>query len=63
MLDNDPELDLMIIDLLGVEYRSSASIALELQLPESVIIKALKDLIDCQIYTIDKSDLGYKVND
>jgi len=63
MLNSNPELDLMIIDSLGDEYRTSASIALELQLPESIIINVLRNLIECQIYTITKGELGYKIDD
>jgi len=60
-LKDNPEIDLMIIDSLDIEYRQVSVIATELQLDEDVVVNVLQDLIDKQRFAIDKQGTQYRI--
>ena len=61
MNDINPEIDLMIIDSLDFEYKTTGDIAKELHLDEKLVEQVLDDLINNQEIAIDKKGSLYRM--
>ena len=61
MSNTNLEIDLMVIDALGFEYKTAGDIADELQLEEKTVTQVLDDLINNQDIAIDKKGLLYRM--
>ena len=60
MNQNNPEIDLLIIESLGFEFKGVSDIADELQIEESIVSKVLTELFD-QGLAIEKKGALYRI--
>jgi len=60
MKQPDPELDLLIMEALELEYKSVTKIAKEIQVEENIIASVLDEL-NRQGMAIDKKGTSYKI--
>ncbi len=61
MLKDNAELDLLVMDSLGIDFRTSFEIAKELQIDENIVIEVLHFLINEHEFAIDKKGTSYKI--